>query len=267
MNAYQERVEAKRERLAERAAATRAASQAASDRASQMYDAIPFGQPILVGHYSEGRDRRYRDRAWNLVGKSVQLDREADRLEERAEGYGTHGISSDDPDAPEAIRAKVAKLEAKQEQMKAVNACLRKHKAKGVDAQAAALVAEFGWSEETARKVVTPERDWQPVGFPTYALSNNNANIRRYRERLQQLEARTEAPAVEGAESECGVSWGEDVDLNRVWLSFPGKPDVGVRARLKGAGFRWAPSLNRWQRQTSPTAIYQARAIFGEVTA
>lgn len=264
MSIYQERVEAKRERLAERAAATREAAEAASGRARQMYDAIPFGQPILVGHHSEGRDRRYRDQAWNLIGKSVKLDREADRLEERAEGYGTHGISSDDPDAPDAIKAKIATLEALQATMKRRNALIRKHAKAGVDAQIAALV-EDGMNAVRARGLIDPDFCGRQ-GFPDYALSNNNANIRRYRQRLETLEARTAAPAVEGGEVD-GISWGEDTDLNRIWLAFPGKPAVEVRARLKGAGFRWAPSLNRWQRQTSPTAVHQAKAIFGELTA
>jgi hypothetical protein len=45
-----------------RAGGARVAGQALYDDAHRMADAIPFGQPILDGHHSEGRDRRYRDR-------------------------------------------------------------------------------------------------------------------------------------------------------------------------------------------------------------
>ena len=41
-----------------------------------MMSVIPMGQPILVGHYSEQRDRNYRERAWNKMGKGVgELDK------------------------------------------------------------------------------------------------------------------------------------------------------------------------------------------------
>ena len=30
------------------------------DRAKSMASVIPFGQPILIGHHSENRDRRFR---------------------------------------------------------------------------------------------------------------------------------------------------------------------------------------------------------------
>jgi len=49
---------------AERYEASAEAAQAAADRIS---DAIPFGQPILVGHHSEGRHRRDLDRMHRLT--------------------------------------------------------------------------------------------------------------------------------------------------------------------------------------------------------
>ena len=48
-----------------------------------MASAIPFGQPILVGHHSEGRDRRYRDRIHNTFGKAFATMDKADYYEER----------------------------------------------------------------------------------------------------------------------------------------------------------------------------------------
>ncbi len=38
-----------------------------------MAQAIPFGQPILVGHHSEKRDRRYRGRIENHFCVSAEL--------------------------------------------------------------------------------------------------------------------------------------------------------------------------------------------------
>ena len=48
------------ERLRARATRLASESEGARARASQMASIIPFGQPILVGHYSEKRDRNYR---------------------------------------------------------------------------------------------------------------------------------------------------------------------------------------------------------------
>lgn len=67
----QERAESKADRYEEHAHNAQSRSAAAFKTSHTMMSAIPMGQPILVGHYSEGRDRRYRDRAWNLLGRGV----------------------------------------------------------------------------------------------------------------------------------------------------------------------------------------------------
>lgn len=46
---------------------------------------IPFGQPILVGHHSEGRHRRTVERAWNNMGKSIAESEKANDYKRRAE--------------------------------------------------------------------------------------------------------------------------------------------------------------------------------------
>lgn len=62
MNSYEERQEARRERYLERAEKARAESSEGWQRVREMSDAIPFGQPIHVGHHSEKGDRAYRAR-------------------------------------------------------------------------------------------------------------------------------------------------------------------------------------------------------------
>jgi hypothetical protein len=64
-----------------------------------------MGQPILVGHHSEQRDRRFRRRLWDLMGKSVAANDKAKYYEEKAEAIESNqSISSDDPDAKLARR-------------------------------------------------------------------------------------------------------------------------------------------------------------------
>lgn len=50
-----------------------------------MASVIPMRQPILVGHHSEGRNRRYREKIWNTTGKSVKAQGKAGYYADKAE--------------------------------------------------------------------------------------------------------------------------------------------------------------------------------------
>lgn len=56
-----------------------------SDKARKMGDIIPLGQPILVGHHSEGRDRNYRGKVQRTFEKSVEASRRAEEYAHKAE--------------------------------------------------------------------------------------------------------------------------------------------------------------------------------------
>lgn len=72
------------ERFGELATKAEAKSDQLFNEAQKMADIIPLGQPILVGHYSEGRDRRYRDRIHNKFGKGVEESKKAEYYSQRA---------------------------------------------------------------------------------------------------------------------------------------------------------------------------------------
>lgn len=98
-NPYEERQQARRERYEE-------LSEKAAQESSQAHQAfrdkmsvIPFGQPILVGHHSEARDRRYREKAWDTLGKAVKLSEKSDYYANKASSVGKAGISADDANA------------------------------------------------------------------------------------------------------------------------------------------------------------------------
>lgn len=152
-------------------------------------------------------------------------------------------IMSGDDDAVSRLTAKIAKLEDFQAKAKVVNATIRKHAKAGPDAQAAALVA-LGYREESARNALVPNVMGY-AGIPPYELTNNNANIRRLKERLAATTTAKSEPVAEVAGDRAKL---EDSPAdNRVRLFFPGKPDAETRGRLKSAGFRWTPSLGCWQ--------------------
>jgi hypothetical protein len=59
-------------------------STTAWEKSRAIAEMIPFGQPILVGHHSEGRHRRDIARIQGGMDRSIQLQREADEAARRA---------------------------------------------------------------------------------------------------------------------------------------------------------------------------------------
>lgn len=168
---------------------------------------------------------------------------------------GKGGISADDPNAVEKLRRKLESLERSQENMKAANAAIRmKDTAKG-DAK----LAELGFSQADIRALRTPDFAGR-VGFPDYQLRNNNANIRRLRERLEELEKRAADPAPDGWTFEGGEVV-INTELNRLQIVLEGRPDADMKQALKSHGFRWAPSQGAWQRQYTESALLAAKEI------
>ena len=108
MNSYEQKQEDRRERLLAIADRMQAASDAAYKQARKMADVIPMGQPILVGHHSEKRDRAYRARIWRTQDRCLELQRKAEYFRQKAEGVGKGGISSDDPEAVEKLGVELA---------------------------------------------------------------------------------------------------------------------------------------------------------------
>lgn len=196
------------------------------------------------------RKKQKQVAAWESNAKDYQ---EVQAILDKIRSVGTGGISSDDPNALDKLRLKLKNLEEHQAWMKAVNAYYRKHKT---------LEGCPDLSEKTRNSVETAwERGWyRGIPFPPYELSNNNANIRRIRDRISELEKRqTQAPpdgwTFDGGEVVVNTN------ENRLQIIFAGKPDADVRAELKANGFHWAPSHNAWQRQLNRNAIYAAKHI------
>ena len=226
MNSYEEKQEARRARYEEKASRLRDEAHRLHDQAHEMASAIPFGQPILVGHHSEGRDRRYRDRIHNTFGKAFATMDKADYYEEKAAKVGSGGISSDD-DALDKLNDKLETLRRRHEFMKAANAAIRKGKTP--EAKLANLMA-LGVSEGEAQDILKPDFLGR-VGFAPYSLQNSNANIRRVEQRIRELER---AAAAESREEEGqGYTYREDTEENRIMFLFPGKPDDDTRQMLK----------------------------------
>jgi len=120
-----ERLERKRERRQEWSKKAAAKSDTAFATAHRIADSIPLGQPILVSHHSERHARRDAERIHNGMAKGIEESDLAKHHASKADGLAhqlDRSIFSDDPDAVEALEAKVAALEAERDAMKAANA-------------------------------------------------------------------------------------------------------------------------------------------------
>lgn len=203
----------------------------ASNAAREIMDRIPLGQPILIGHHSERRHRRDIGRIDGNMRRASELSDLADEHERKAAGLAAQlerNIYSDDPDAPEALAARIAELEAERDRRRAANAAYRKGGAAALagDAQALADLATM--------RAIYPGMDLAP--YQPSSMANLGANIRRLKGRIQQVQA-LQAKRDAAADSPDGVLIrGGDTYIS---VTFAEKPPRAVLQALKAAGFHW----------------------------
>lgn len=270
-------LEVRRQRLEERTANRQEAYERLADKHSkesdrqyaqskQISNMIPFGQPILVGHHSEKRHRRDVDRIHTSMGKSVEHSKTAEYYKDKlATMEANTSISSDDPDALIKLTEKLTGMEECQEYMKRINAIVRKVKKLAQESQMAEFCRLAEVSESEAMTFLTPDYGGR-VGFPSYATANNNANMKRVKDRIEEIKKQHQAIAEKGESDEVNYP---DIELkvrrdrvaNRVQMIFKGKPSDAVRATLKANGFRWSPNEGAWQRQLNNAGIYAANQV------
>lgn len=189
--------------------------------------------------------------------RNMQEYMEIQGILDKIKSVGKGGISSDDHQAIEKLQAKLDKLVKHQEMMKAANAAIRmKDHEKGN-----AKLAEMGYTPDEIKQLREPDFCGR-IGYPSYLLSNNNANIKRIRDRITALEKKKTEPTLEGWDFD-GGSVIANTEANRLQILFDEKPDEATRATLKQNGFRWSPSNKAWQRQLTPNAESAARKLFG----
>jgi hypothetical protein len=252
---YQERKENRISRLEERAAKAMENARAKQKRAMDIGEVIPLGQPILVGHHSEKRHRADIGRIETSMRKAVEEAEKADYYQDKVDSAAANrSISGDNPDAVSLYREKLIKLEALQEEMKAVNKAF----AKGDEALKA-----LGLTDEQIVKMKNDMPSYEKKPYPTWALSNNIANIYRVKGRIEQLE-KLDIQEEERIKFKGGELF-VNTESNRVQFIFNGKPPEESRALLKSRGFRWAPSEKAWQRQRTDNAVKVSKRLIKEL--
>lgn len=139
--------------------------------------------------------------------------------------------------------------------MKSINKYYRKYKT---------CVGMDGLSDEEAARLDQAVKDgysWETAPFPSYELTSINQRIKAAEARVRKLEAVDEMPAeiiqFDGGEIE------SDPVTNRVMIRFDERQGEEIVEKLKGRGFRWAPSVKAWQRLRNPAALRAACAVCG----
>ena len=189
MTTYRERREAKADRLRTWADSRDSKAEVAHSAAQRTADMIPFGQPIMVGHYSESGDRNRRARMRTNYDKSLEHSNKAAEFRSRADGIeqaARNAVYSDDTDAIERLEVRIAGREAERDRVKAFNASARKGEPD------MSLLTEKEQEKILSIAKVASYQLGKGGAFPGYHLSNLGATIRKDKQRLEALTAARE---------------------------------------------------------------------------
>ena len=249
MSTRRERLEARLEKRQQWADKREQEAAARFAGVRRIADAIPLGQPILVGHHSERHARADQRRIHNGMRAAVDAQNMAEHHTSKAGGIADQldkSIFSDDPDAPKRLQERIAELKAQRDAMKASNSAYRKGPA--------AWAAHMGISaerEEKLRAQIESDYSWQQQPHPAYELQNLGGNIRRLEKRLAEVADRVERTA---KAEQAGILV-EGADYVRI--TFPDKPARDVLNDLRGAGFRWYGGCWCGYRSAIPESVHE----------
>ncbi|KAA3637787.1 MAG: hypothetical protein DWQ02_06210, partial [Bacteroidetes bacterium] len=167
--------------------------------------------------------------------------------------------------AIETLQKKLDKRIAIQERMKAANKIVKSKKLSDQEKKDR-LKKELNFSQGDIVEIMTPDYAGR-IGFPGWALSNNNANIKRLKGRIA-TEKKLNAKREEGNKEHTfdGGKVIENYDLNRLQIKHDEKPPREIIQKLKSRGFRWSPRYKAWQRNLNTTPMFYATDIVGEIS-
>lgn len=201
-----------------------------------------------------------------------------------------HAISGSDPDAIQKLQAKLDRLEQNYAEIKEAFKNAQKKFNEELKAGIIQEVKHYygcripeGFTEadrnnpemikclpEWERRAMVGTayiKDGKTVDKPVlgYRSSNMSQERTRLQKRIEELKRHQEAPAPEAN----GDGWNlyEDTSAGRICFEFDGKPEPETISTLKSNGFKWAPSLKRWQRQNTDNGRNAAERVKEYLTA
>lgn len=203
----------------------------------------------------EAKQTARKARFEKYASEAAAENEKANHYADKAASVGTAGISSDVPDAIEKLRAELANIETSQERMKEFNKIIRTNKTK--EAQIAALMAT-GFTADQLVEMMTPDC-FGDVCFSSYALSENDADARRVKARIDELEKRSKRKSREKKGN--GYTYREDAEENRLMFLFLGNPAEDARSLLKSSSFKWSPFRGAWLHEWNDIGEWEAKSI------
>ena len=178
-------------------------------------------------------------RAWEsgqeLPGENLEQDGA------KREGFRESGLLRAESGSVEKLERKLAELVKAQEDMKAANKVVKNKKL--TEEEKKVRLMELGYSETSAVELLTP--CYGHIGFPSFSLSNNNANINRIKKRLELAKRMKGTPEKEYTIN--GARVVENYPENRLQVFFDDIPAKEIRDSIKQHGFRWSRYHSCWQ--------------------
>lgn len=140
---YEGKVKARKERFEHLAQGYSAMADEKAEQFRQRASIIPPGQPI---HGT--KDRNYREKTWNLLGKSVQLKDKANYYVDKAESVGKAGISDDDKNAIAKLAEKYKNTSSSAERRRIIDRVLDLHRKSNIPTEKKKQETNLGFSIE-----------------------------------------------------------------------------------------------------------------------
>lgn len=169
-------------------------------------------------------------------------------------------IYSNDDLAIEKLEERIKWLSEQQETMKSANAYYRKHK----------TLVGFSYLRDEDAKCwdKSIQESLYKVPYAPFELSNNNANINRLKDRVEEIKKLKERAAQEDENKYPdvdGIKVEENAEDMRIRLFFEDIPSKDVRELLKSNGFKWSPKNSAWQRQLTRNGIYATKKVLEDL--
>lgn len=200
------------------------------------------------------------DRQMASWGKNYQYYEDSVRaIENQIRSFGgteTEVIRGDEEDALERLEAKLEYMKYWHQVMVEANRYYRKNKTiEGFEG------AEPDELERIKKDLATMKQiGMYDTPYPSYALTNDNQNIKRIEGRVAELKRLKGNDGLQEV-NDVYKLWTDKKDM-RIRISFEmGKPDQEVIDMLRGKSFKWSSKNDAWQRQLTNNAVYATKQL------
>ena len=174
---------------------------------------------------------------------------------------GRGGISSTDPEALVKLQNKYENLVNAQDVMKKVNKIVKSKKLNEQEKIEKILSEKLLKTEALTAEILKPDFASR-VGFASYSLSNNNAEIRRTKQRIYELKKLQNSSPIEFENNDFSMV----INNGQVVIDFKGgKPNDSTRTLIKQSAFKWSRYQTAWVRKVTVNALASANHLLEQL--